>query len=480
MTISEPVALQGVQQPRLQHLPSEITSTAGAEAVELAASAGLILDPWQQHVLDVGLAEQPDPNRPGELRWSAREVAVVVTRQCGKGAIIEARELAGLVLFGEQLILHSAHEFKTANEAFLRVQRLIDECDDLRRQVLRVARANGEQGIFLRSGARLRFIARSKASGRGFSGDLVVLDEAYELGAAQVGALIPTMSARPNSQMWALSSAAMATSEYLHGVRARAIAGEGARLAYFEWSAPEGCDAHDPRMWAMANPALGRRIHADTIQFELESMPLPEFVRERLGIPDMPTSAAGGGDIDADEWAALADPTSIPTGIPAFVVDVSPNGKSACIAMGAERADGLLHLEVVDHREGTDWVLARRAELERLYPHALWALDPAGPAVQLRSSAEWREFGSKDAGEAHAGLIAAISGSELRWKCAERDEPALWAAVEGARRQVYGDGVPRWSRRHSHVDISPLVALTLAVYAGRHLAGAVDPMKAVW
>lgn len=473
--------LQGVQTPRLQHLPADIRSSAGVEAVELAASAGLYLDPWQQLVLDVGLSEQPDPNRRGQLRWSAREVAVVVTRQCGKGAIIEARELAGLVLFDEQLILHSAHEFKTANEAFLRIQQLIDQCDDLRRKVLRVARANGEQGIFLRNGARLRFIARSKASGRGFSGDLVVLDEAYELGAAQVGALIPTMSARPNSQMWALSSAAMATSEYLHSVRARALAGEGERLYYAEWSAPEGCDPADPEMWAMANPALGRRIHADTIQFELESMPIPEFLRERLGIPDMPVMAGGQSEIDLDVWAALADPTSTAAGIPAFVVDVSPNGKSACIAMGGSRGeDGRLHVEIVDHREGTDWVLARRSELERLWPNAVWALDPSGPAVQLRSSADWHELGAKDAGEAFAGLIAAVASSELAWKCSERDESALWAALEGARRQTYGDGIPRWSRRTSQVDISPLVALTLAVHAGRHLSGHLDPMKAVW
>lgn len=480
MTTYAPSELRGVQQPRLLRLPAEIVTTAGREAVELAASAGLHLDPWQALVLDVALSERPDDARPGEMRWSAREVAVVCPRQGGKGSIIEARELAGLVLFGESLILHSAHEFKTANEAFVRIQQLIEQCDDLRKQVLRVARANGEQGITLRNGSRLRFIARSKGSGRGFSGDLLILDEAYELGAAQVGALIPTMSARPNSQLWYLSSAPMATSEQLHKVRARAIEGNTESLAYFEWSAPHDCDLDDPEAWAMANPALGYRIRLDTIRFERESMPPAEFRRERLGVPDMPQAAGGAPEIDIDAWTALADPLSRTTGSVAFVVDVSPNGRSACIALGGLRADGLLHIEIVDHREGTDWVMPRRKELSERFPHAVWALDPAGPAVQLRSAGDWRELNTKDAGEAFATLIAAINGAELRWKCSERDENGLWSALEGARRQVYGDGVPRWSRRHSSVDISPLVALTLACFAGRNLLDVADPLQAVW
>lgn len=481
MTILSPVELLGEQQPRLLHLPSEITTTAGREAIELAASAGLHLDPWQAFVLDASLGERPDEVRPGEMRWSAREVAVVCTRQSGKGAIIEARELAGLVLFGEKLILHSAHLFPTASEAFLRIQALIDSCDDLRKKVLRVARANGEQGIVLRNGARLRFMARSKSSGRGFSADLTILDEAFDLDAGQVGALIPTMSARPNPQMWYLSSAPKETSEQLHRVRARAIAGEAADLAFFEWSADPDCDPADPAVWAQANPALGGRIRLDTVRWEFESMPLAEFKRERLGIPDMPVEAEGGRPFTIEQFVDRADPRSAPTGTLSFVVDVSPGSRSACIAMGAFRSDGMLHVEVVDHRPGADWVLDRRRDLEAKFPGSIWALDPTGPAVLLRSQADWREFGSKDSGEAFAGFVAAVNDQELAWKCPESVEDGLLSAVSGAKPQHYGDGGARWSRRHSAVDICPLVALTLASHAARTLPGEPpDPLQAVW
>jgi hypothetical protein len=39
------------------------------------------------------------------------DVGLVVPRQNGKGTILEARELAGLFLFGES-ILHTSHEFR--------------------------------------------------------------------------------------------------------------------------------------------------------------------------------------------------------------------------------------------------------------------------------------------------------------------------------------------------------------------------------
>lgn len=102
--MSAPTILLGHQRPRHLSLPPRVTS-AGSDATELAARAGLMLDPWQSLILDGALGERADG------AWAAFETAIVVSRQNGKGAILEARELAGLFLFGEELILHSAHEF---------------------------------------------------------------------------------------------------------------------------------------------------------------------------------------------------------------------------------------------------------------------------------------------------------------------------------------------------------------------------------
>lgn len=108
----------GAQRPRIESVPPS-DSTVGPEAVQLAAEAGLFLDPWQAHVLECMLALR-------DGRWAAFEAAIVVPRQNGKNSILEARELAGLFLLGERLIIHSAHQFDTSLEAFRRILFLIE------------------------------------------------------------------------------------------------------------------------------------------------------------------------------------------------------------------------------------------------------------------------------------------------------------------------------------------------------------------
>ncbi len=184
-----------MQTPTLSHVP-EYERSIGPVAVDLAQRAGLVLDPWQQLVLRDAMGQRADG------RWSAFEAAMIVARQNGKGAIFEARVLAGLFLLDEGLILYSAHEFKTAQEMFRRIEGRISGTPLFSRRVRRVTRAHGEEGIELTTGQRLRFVARSTGSGRGFSGDLNIWDEAQHLSNASVDALMPTMSARPNPQLW--------------------------------------------------------------------------------------------------------------------------------------------------------------------------------------------------------------------------------------------------------------------------------------
>ena len=90
--------LLGNQRPRVSSIP-EYSSSTGDEAIELAAMAGLVLDDWQQWILRHSLGETSDG------KWAAREVGLMVSRQNGKGALLEARELAGLFILEEELIV---------------------------------------------------------------------------------------------------------------------------------------------------------------------------------------------------------------------------------------------------------------------------------------------------------------------------------------------------------------------------------------
>jgi len=294
--------LLGDQRPRLSSVPPADWSE-GRNAVDLAALAGLELDDWQAHVLECGLGR-----RGG--RWAAFEACLIVARQNGKGAVLEALELAALFLFDDvRLILHSAHEFKTAAEAFLRIRQLIEGNLDFEREVSRIRTAAGAEAVELKNGKRLRFVARSSGSGRGFSSDLVILDEAYQLGDQEMAALLPTLSARPDPQVWYTSTAGFPTSTQLGLVRARGLRGGDPSLAFLEWSVDEqGYDDADERCWAQANPGLGIRIDAEYIAKERAALTPEVFARERLSVGDYPAEDGGWATISADAWGACAAP----------------------------------------------------------------------------------------------------------------------------------------------------------------------------
>ncbi|MFJ2870602.1 terminase [Streptomyces sp. NPDC087298] len=484
--------VRGAQRPRVFTAPS-YTSTAGQEAVELAAVAGLMLDEWQQFALHVGLGERPDGS------WSAFEVAVNVARQNGKGGIIEARELAGLFLLGERLILHSAHEFKTSVEAFRRIVALVTNTDSLRKRVKAVRKTTGEEAIELLTGQRLRFLARSGGSGRGFTGNCNILDEDMILGDDAMGALMPTMAAVQDPQVWYLGSAGIgAPSQQLARLRRRALAamerGEpDPSLAYMEWSidphvkeCPPGCTNHDdprsPLSVAKANPALGYRLTLEHTERERLTMSEEIFARERLGVGDYPSDGTDTWQVIAeDAWRALTDGDSRMSDPVVFAIDVTPERSHASICAAGQSGQAV-HVEVIDNRPGTGWVVERARELTEKWGPRCWVVDAGSPAGSLLDDLK-RALRREQDGEAESWgdaddvpLLAPVVTPKVReiaqatgqlydavvaGQIVHLDQAPLATALAGARKRELGEAWA-WSRRTVGVDISPLVAVTLA------------------
>ncbi|MFI5664602.1 terminase [Streptomyces sp. NPDC051684] len=473
--LAEPDVIEGVQTPRLSTVPSEWLSSAGREAVELAKLAGLELFPWQQRVLDIGLRERADG------QWAAFEVAVNVARQNGKGAIIEARELAGLFLLGERVILHSAHEFKTARVGFERIRSLILGTPSLSKRVKRILNNTTETSIELVNGQKLHFLARSGATARGFTGDCIILDEDMILGDDAMGALMPTLSAVPNPQIWYLGSAGIGhPSVQLARLRRRCEAAlesgtPDPSLAYFEWSVdphrdecgPACTDHDDPSdvaTWAKANPSLGILITPEFVRNERASLGSGGiFERERLGVGDYPSDSADTWQVIAeDAWRALAAADSTPGDELVFCIDMTPERSHAAIAVAGPWRGGT-HVEVIDHRPGTGWILERAVELHERHKPRCWVIDGGGPAGSLISDLEDRlgievvQPKAREVAAACGQFYDAVTEQNL----SHLDQAPLAAALAGAQKRPLGDAWA-WARRIVSVDISPLVAVTLA------------------
>lgn len=463
-------AALGSQTPRVQSVPRWAT-TAAAEAAEICELVGLTLDPWQLYVLEGALGRR----RTG--RWSALEVAIVVCRQNGKGAILEARELLGLFVIGETIV-HSAHRMDTAKKAHDRLWRMIKGTPELVAEVEAHHENNNELSVELRSGARIEWVTRSQGGSRGWTEDLVILDEAFALTADQLGAILPVVAARPHWQVIYTSSAGKFDSSALREVRKRGTAGEPL-LAYYEWSVdPEAYRlepetvAADPRSWAQANPAKGIRIEPETFEVLHRSMPADEFAREFLGVWD---DARGVPVIDSAVLNALIDPDSMISGPMVMALDASPGQASGAIGVAGRRPDGVAHFEltgrdgVLDHRPGTDWMVSRAVELDHQWGPVAWVLDPAGPAGALL--ADLRDAGI-DPHLVTGREMAQACGSLLRMVTApERDrlrhlgqQPVLDAAGAAKKRDI-GDGAWAWGRKASDQDISPLVVMTEALHS---------------
>lgn len=457
--------------PSYEWAPPAVSTQLGQEAVELAAHAGLMLDEWQAYALERILAED------GQQRPAAFEAALIVPRQNGKGSILEALSLAWLFLTDAPLILHSAHEFKTAADGFRRVRGLIRTTPKLARRVERVTTAAGNEAIELETGQRLRYVARSKGSGRGFTAGKLILDEAYAIEAEEMAALLPTLATQPEGHIVYASSAGMVSSDHLRSVRNRGRAGGDPGLCYLEWGGTvecldscvhllddDDCALNDRREWRRSNPAYGIRIESKFIANERRSfVEQPEkFARERMGIWDDPIALTV---VSLESWADCTDETSKPTVRPVFGIDVAPGSRSAAITATMWRPDGLPHVEVVAHAPGTEWVARRCADLLKHRPLD-WALDPAGPAGALLPDlalygVEPRELSSRDLGQACEAFASTVAGKALR----HLGDPILSRAIAGAGRRDIGDGLWAWSRRKSETDICPLVAATIALWA---------------
>jgi hypothetical protein len=387
-------------------------------------------------------------------------------------------------------------------------------------------------------GARLRFLARSRGSGRSFTADCVVYDEAMILSDDQVGASMPTMSAVPNPQMIYTASAGYHDSVQLATVRRRVLRNDQTLMGA-EWSirphtptcprdeirgrksnryivCGEHDDRDDPRSFAKANPALGSRISLEHIGQEMNAMSMVTFDRERLGVGDWPSEEEAWAVVTEDQWKAceLLEPGGATRPL-AFAIDVDPDMNSATISSAWERAgpkvpsdEELAALAVASiktgagklppqvqtsrtvieiprgcSREGTAWVIPRLIELKKTWKPAAVAIPKNGPAAGLIDDAEKAGIEVLKASSADEAAAFALMVTGIRDKAVahlgREQAPGLWSAIATAETREIGDGGRGWSRRNSETDITPITAATLALWALNKKRRSYNPMNSI-
>ncbi len=382
----------GSQVPTFMWVPDyEISLGDEAAALynECAKPTGNLLDPYQRLALEVAFAL--DARRV----LVCFELAIILSRQNGKGEILLALELAWLFLFGEKLIIHSAHLFETSREHFLKLQMLIQLNPDFDSRVFQMKEGRGSEEIILklynpasgrwiaRPGARCKFMTRKGGAGRGFTGGKLVLDEAMYLDASMMAAGLPTMATRREAQVVYAGSAGMKHSTQLAAVRRRGYAARRGRefgdpsLALLAWEAERavydedgklvaGDDPADPRTWAKVNPAIGRPNFGISLEYVRKEarafggFHTVAFGTERLGIGDWPADDDLWEVLDKATWDAACDEHSkIAAAGRVFAVDMDPETQVYTLGVSGVREDGRGHVETVDQAKGSGWIVGR-------------------------------------------------------------------------------------------------------------------------
>lgn len=453
--------------PRVLHAPN-VRANGWEDVADLSASLGVTLDEWQEAVLQAAMGERANG------RWAARLVGVSAPRQQGKSQLIVARALAGVLLFGEQTILVSAHQTDTAREVFQRLLDIIDDHPPIGRRVESVMKAINRESIRFKGGQTIKIKARSIAGGRGFSADCLLLDEAQILGESAWSSILPTMSARENPQAWLLGTppTPQDDGEVFGRLREAGLKGTDARTAWIEWSADEGDDFDDPATWAKANPALGSRISVEAIESERAAMTDEQFGMERLG---MWRVHAEGGVIPSGSWAEREDPDSAPVDRFALGIEVGRDLEWASVAVAGQRADGSWHiaLEADQHTvgKGVAWLVPYVEELVKRNPQIrAVVVDVASPIAPLLTERN----GRWSLGDV---VVTPMKADELADGCAlllngivaggvnHIGQPQLTVAALAATKRAYKSDSTRWvwSRKAATSDITPIQASTYAL-----------------
>lgn len=472
----------GAQTPSFLHTPYRtIVDTFDAEdAVDLAAAFGLVADPWQEGITSEVCG------RAADGRLAATRVGLSVPRQNGKNGALEVVELAQMVLM-KRRILHTAHEVKTARKAFLRLCSFFEEHPELAKLVKSIRKVNGQEQIILANGGSCEFIARSKSSGRGFTVDTLVMDEAQELSDEAQAALMPTISAAPSGDPQTLVMGTPPSPEDRNGEvfrRMHDAAHEGSdhTLWWAEWGVqvPEDgtdIDPDDQELWFLSNPALGTRVSLETVESERAALDEATFRRERLGMWELERTARV---LPLEDWSACADPNLEDDGeAVTLAIDIAPGRDAASIAASGMTVDGHPWVDVIENRRGTpEWVVPRlKAILKNQEVRAVMidVLSPAGSLIdQLEAEGiTVSRIGSTIVAMGCGQFFDAVMSHHLR----HLDQVTLNLAAAAGRKRKLSDSWA-WNRANADADITPLVSATMA-NSGRQAQKVKRPVKKV-
>lgn len=482
--------MMGYTEPRIFTPPlRELTpeTSLGFAAIDYAKEVlNKTLYPWQEWALVHALEITGELG--GEWRFRFRTVLFLISRQNGKTVLSEV--LASFFLniiyidsvFGTSLSLDKAEEVW---EAVINDQETIPE---LRADIDRISRTNGNKRLILTGLRQYKVGAPTRRAGRGDSNDLVMLDELREHRDWETwSAAAASTNAKPNGLIVCFSNAGDPDSIVLRQLRSEAIAKiEGTEavdfggnvdedtLGLFEWSAPDGAETDDMEALAQANPALGYGYVTErALMANRQTFPENKFRSECMcqqvetilpqPFPD------GAWDAGVDVASGIAGESELFYGI-----DLSADRRFTTIGVCGLREDGNWHVEIAARRVGTEWAIEWFRMRQMRGPMKLAFQGRGAPVSGLAEqicTLPNVERMAVEGSELPAGWarfwdgVAACDPERGGARIYHLPQPVLDQPAKTAQIRNLGGGAQVIDRQKSPDDVAPLMACVMAFSA---------------
>ena len=426
---------------------------------------GLTPTPQQWKMMSALNAWNPEKQRP-----LYGTMAVCIPRRAGKTTGLLAIALGRCISRPGYTVLFTAQSGTKASARFLELARLLERREpDEEKRGFRIMRGAGNQNLTFRNGSLFQVLTPKPDAFRGDAGDMILLDEAQEHTADEsaelLGAILPTMDTRPGAQLVVAGTAGERRSGLFWDTLQEGREGlKGSGI--IEFAAPDSTTPEDaglPETWQASHPGIGTLTDLETVETRHQKLPLPQFMREYLGIWPEDYSASA---IDMQAWKAAGVEFSKKPEHFALAYDVAVDGSVACIA-AAWRENEKAYVEIVEHKLGVDWLVPRLVELSRRYRVPV-AHDTVGAALveaealgRQRPRPRLAPLSFRDITNGAASFMKELNQGNLR----HFDQASLNEAAAKARKRDTGENSWAWGRRLSGGDITPLCAATAALRA---------------
>ena len=445
--------------------PSGIVSTGWPAVRDQIALWGDTFDEWQDDLGRAVLAKRED----GLYAATVGGVVLSIPRQVAKTFLVMRICFALCALFPDTKVLWTAHHNKTLANTFRNFAAFADRAR-VAKHIKRVRTGNGNEAVIFNNGSMILLGARDQGFGRGFDAvDVIVFDEAQimndkaleDMIAAtnqsthEFGALLVYMGTPPRKTD---------AGEAFAKKREDALSGADGDTLYVEFSADPDGDSGDREQIMKANPSVPHRTSWAAISRMRKNLPSEESWRlEGLGIW---YAEAPGVVIAPEDWDALHDEQSFGADDIALGIDVNPERTHASIGMAARRPDGQYHVELVEERRGTAWVVpyvVERVKSNNLRAVVIDGQSPAAPFIDelARNKVRVTRTGVLEMGLACAGFYDKAVSGVLR----HIGQHQLGTSLNEARKRELPNGMWAWNRRGVASDITPIVSVTLALWA---------------